>query len=141
MLKTTRLSKSEVYDLLIKCEKSFNPPLSVTMSSLERYSDKLSEFADFVLFVEAENTVGFAAFYTNEEGGFAYIPLIWVDEKHQHQGIGKRMIEKLAEKSTNIKKIRLEERKTNIKAIGFYRNMGFEVIEDRGEKYLVEKSL
>lgn len=142
MIDIVKLSKKSVYDLLMKCEKDFTPPLSCSIVNLDGYAEKLSKNAEFVLWSEAEENIGFLAFYNNKESGFLYIPLIWVSKKHQNQGIGQKMLNNLIEnREEGIKGVRLEVRKSNENAVFFYKQRGFEIIDDHDEKYLLEKCL
>lgn len=141
--KCQKLSKEEVLAILMKAENGFNPPLSKNIPYiLDDYAKKLSEFARFILCVEEKEIIGFMAFYLNQEGGFAYISLIWVSDNHQKKGIGATMMELLSkEVSTCVKSIRLEVRKNNEKAMRFYKSSGFLSIEDSDKKILLEKTI
>lgn len=142
MIDVVKLSKKSVYDLLMKCEKDFTPSLSCSIVNLDGYAEKLSKNAEFVLSSEAEENIGFLAFYKNKESGFLYIPLIWVSKKHQNRGIGQKMLNHLIEnREEGIKGVRLEVRKNNENAVSFYKQSGFEIIGDHDEKYLLEKCL
>ena len=136
-----KLDYETVLALLNQCENSFDPPLSHNIPyTVSDYAKKLSEFAWFILCMEKEEIIGFTAYYLNQEGGFAYIPQIWVSDMHQRKGIGARMMEQLIiEAPVNINAIRLEVRKNNEKAVSFYEKSGFKVMEDYDKKVLLEK--
>lgn len=142
--KCQKVSKEEVLAILMKAENSFNPPLSKNIPYLlDDYAKRLSEFAWFILGMEENEIIGFIAYYLNQEGGFAYISLIWVSDNYQKNGIGARMLELLIENevSNYVKTIRLEVRKNNDKAMRFYKSMGFLSIEDSEKKILLEKTI
>lgn len=82
---------------------------------------------------------GFITYYINAESEVFYIPLIAVLPEYQHSGIGKQMMDSLKEKldGEKINKIQLEVYKDNEKAYNFYTSNGFEIMEDRREKYLM----
>lgn len=136
-----KLDSATVLALLNQCENSFDPPLSQNIPyTVSDYAKKLSEFAWFILCMEDDKIIGFTAYYLNQEGGFAYIPQIWVSDNHQRKGIGAKMMDVLIKESPSfVYSIRLEVRKNNEKAVSFYEKNGFEVIEDKGKKVLLAK--
>lgn len=138
-----KLDHAAVLALLNKCENSFDPPLSQNIPyTLSDYAKRLSDFAWFILCVENEEIIGFTAYYLNQEGCFAYIPQIWVSDQHQRKGIGASMLEMLIKEAPSyVNAIRLEVRKNNEKAVSFYSKIGFAVIEEKGNKLLLEKLL
>lgn len=138
-----KLSHVDVLRLLQDCENSFTPPLSKNIPyTIDEYAKKLSTNATFVVCEDEGVIIGFTAFYTNKEGGFFYIPQIWVSDNYQRKGIGACMMEQLIIKTPNcVKSIRLEVRKNNEKAVSFYEKSGFKLIEDIGNKVLLEKMI
>ena len=137
-----KLSKKEVLNLLISCNNSFTPPLSNNIPyTLEEYAERLATHADFVLAEEDGIIAGFLAYYTNVEGGFAYIPQVWVSDNHQRKGIGGQMLNMLIQNiPESLSSVRLEVRKNNVKAVSFYNKMGFGVIRDSDNKLLLGKN-
>lgn len=129
--------------LLMKAENSFTPPLSHNIPyTINEYAERLSSSAMFVLCANGDEIVGFTAFYINLDGGFAYIPQIWVSEKYQRRGIGSSMIDTMiATLPCEIKSIRLEVRKNNKKACSFYEKSHYETIDERNGKFLMERKL
>lgn len=138
-----KLDCATVLALLNQCENSFDPPLSQNIPyTVSDYAKKLSEFAWFVICVEDDEIIGFTAYYLNQEGGFAYIPQIWVADSYQRKGMGGRMLDVLINEAPPfISAIRLEVRKNNEKAVSFYCKSGFMVIEADEKKFLLEKKL
>ena len=136
-----RLAQDKVLELLREAENSFTPPLSCNIPyTLEEYATKLSEHAFFILCKEDEIVIAFTAFYLNKEGGFAYIPQIWVSDDHQCRGIGSSMIDELVKSvGDDINAIRLEVRKNNGKAFSFYLKSGYAMVEEKNGKCLMEK--
>ena len=136
-----KLSRPEVLSMLKACNNSFSPPLSDNIPyTLEEYANKLSTYATFVLVKDNGESIGFLAYYTNIESAFVYIPQLWVSDIHQRKGVGAKMLEILIDNiSTEIKSVRLEVRKSNDKAVSFYYKMGFSVINDEGNKCMLEK--
>lgn len=137
----TTLEEKVVFNLLSMSDKDFMPALSSSMD-IKQYAHKLATCAQFIIVLKQEQIVGFVAYYLNDEGQFIYVPLIWVSSLFQRQGVGKQLIQNLVELSLlDYKCIKLEVLKTNVHAIMFYKNEQFEIAEDRGEKYLLIKSL
>ena len=138
-----KLLYEEALILLTKAENSFNPSLSQNIPyTMEEYAKKLSKNASFVIVEENEEIIGFVAYYTNTEGGFVYIPQIWVYDPYQRKGIGSAMIDVLLGSiPNNIQSIRLEVRKNNQRALSFYLKKQYCVIEENEDKYLMEKMI
>ena len=99
-------------------------------------------YASFVVCRDGKDVKGFAAFYKNVGAKQLYITLICVDKQLQGQGIGRQMLETLELlKSEGFETIALEVVKTNQTAYHFYKKHGFIEQEDRGEKFLMRKTL
>ncbi len=132
-----RLNPSEVRDLLEKMDFQFSPNLSRSID-FSTYSKKLSDFASFVIYNTCEALI---AYYCNEAEQTAYIPLVWVDEPVRSQGIAMQMFETLHDslKEKNIKSLGLEVIKDNRNALKLYLRLGYNIEEDRGNKYLMKK--
>lgn len=110
--------------------------------NLKAYSEKLYANASFVVCSEGKDVKGFTAFYKNVDAKQLYITLICVDKQLQGQGIGSQMLETLELlKSEGFETVALEVLKTNQTAYHFYKKHGFIEQEDRGEKFLMRKTL
>lgn len=129
-----------VSDLLKNFNQIFCPSISDEID-LETYSSKLSKNAHFILVRQSKdnNVIGFIAYYTNQTSHFFYIPLIAVIPEHQHDGIGRKMMDLLKSIMTenDVDEIRLELNKNNLKGNTFYIKNGFRVLENRGSKFLM----
>lgn len=91
---------------------------------------------------EEKDIKGFTAFYKNVDAKQLYITLICVDKQLQGQGLGSKMLETLeALKDEGFENIALEVVKANQTAYHFYKKHGFIELEDRGEKFLMGKTL
>lgn len=133
---STKLSFQVILDLLKRGDDDFNPSLTQSVDILS-YAEKLSKYANFVIVKECGTIVGCIAFYINDEGRFIYISHYWVSSKYQHNHYGQRMLETLiADNKIKYNEIRLEVIKDN-PAFLFYKKNGFEIQEDRGNKYLL----
>ena len=98
--------------------------------------------ASFVVCSDEKDVKGFTAFYKNVEAKQLYVTLICVDKQLQGQGLGSKMLETLESlKSEGFEAVALEVLKTNQTAYHFYKKHGFIEQEDRGEKFLMRKTL
>lgn len=132
----------EVFLLLMKkADKLFTPPISEGID-LKAYSEKLYAYASFVVCRDGKDVKGFTAYYKNVDAKQLYVTLICVDKQLQGQGLGSKMLEILESlKDEGFEAIALEVVKTNQTAYQFYKKHGFIELEDRGEKFLMRKTL
>lgn len=136
-----KLSQSEVFSLLNYFDDSSDTPLHEGLD-FETYSKKLSDFAYFLIADTQNVKNGFIAFYKNEEGRFVYIPQIVVHKNCRHKGLGHKMMSALVDNvQTSYHSIQLEVLKENKYARDYYAREGFFIVEDRMEKFLLEKKL
>ena len=141
LLNSSLWSKESFLLLMKKADKLFTPPISVGID-LKAYSEKLYAHASFVVCSEGKDVKGFTAFYKNVDAKQLYVTLICVDKQFQGQGLGSKMFEVLESlKSEGFDTIALEVVKTNRIAYHFYKKHGFVELEDRGEKFLMRKTL
>ena len=141
ILNSSFWSKESFLLLMKKADKLFTPPISEGID-LKAYSEKLYAYASFVVCRDGKDVKGFAAFYKNVGAKQLYITLICVDKQLQGQGIGGQMLETLELlRSEGFETIALEVVKTNQTAYHFYKKHGFIEQEDRGEKFLMRKTL
>ncbi len=66
------------------------------------------------------------------------ILLIYVSKKFRKQGIGTKLINKIEENNSYLKKIYLEVSKNNFEAISFYTKMKFKIIYKRKNYFIIE---
>ena len=135
------LEQKEVLTLLLRFDKVFVEPLHESVDFAD-YSNKLSQFAHFLLAYDQDVLIGFIAYYLNEEGSFAYVPFTAVRPEWWRKGVGHLMFSCLYDYiSGKYSCIKLEVLKTNISARGFYKKEGFDISEDRNEKLLMSKKI
>lgn len=138
-----RMSAADAFDWLSACDEMFVPP-KWTGSRLKLYADKLANNAHWITLADDETSLkmGCCAYYLNEENQFAYISIITIAKAFRGRGYGKQLIQQLVENvSGRYHCILLEVSKSNDRALGLYRKYGFEIKEDRGEKFLMQKEL
>ena len=105
------------------------------------YLSKLANKAEALCHEMAGQCVGFVFFYCNDPTKSAsYISLIMVDPGFRKLGIAAALMRYVltltAQRGFQV--CRLEVRKENAAAIKLYEAMGFGMLEDRGDKYLME---
>lgn len=137
---STKLSFQVILEFLRRGDDDFHPSLSQSIDILS-YAKKLSKYANFVIVKEGDTIVGCIAYYTNNEERFIYISHYWVSSKYQHNHYGQKMLETLiADDKVKYNEVRLEVLKDN-PAFLFYKKNGFEIKENRENKYLLALSL
>ncbi|MCE7648611.1 GNAT family N-acetyltransferase [Vibrio fluvialis] len=106
----------------------------------QEYLDKISQRAELVIHKVAGKTLGFVFFYCNSESkDFSYITLIATSDAARGQGVGYSLVNKILflSKQRGFRACRLEVRKSNNSALDFYKRVGFEIIEDRRDSFLM----
>lgn len=136
-----KLSKEEVLTLLHYFDSSSDIPLSEGLD-LVAYSEKLSNYAQFIIAYDEKEMLGFVAYYQNQEGSFVYVPQIVVHKLGRHKGIGHQMLFVLQHQSKGVYfSIELEVLKDNMNARQFYEREGFELKQERETKLLLTKKI
>lgn len=136
-----RLTNEQAYSLLLDFDSAFDPALHEELD-LSGYCQKLAANANFVLAKEGEKTLGFIAYYMNDDGQFCYIPLLVVSKGYRRVGAGREMLNCLiCILPQSYGSIRLEVLKNNDSAIKFYRDAGFSTIDETNNKWMLEKIL
>lgn len=110
----------------------------------DQYFKKLSANAELLVHQGANGILGFVYFYCNDpEKKSSYISLIATQKSARSQGIGSALLDYVIaiSRNRNFSHCRLEVRKSNISARRFYERKGFNIIEDRGERSLLQLSL
>ncbi|MFM1712041.1 GNAT family N-acetyltransferase [Aeromonas salmonicida] len=110
----------------------------------QEYLDKISQRAELITHRVAGKTLGFVFFYCNTESkDFSYITLIATSNAARGQGIGCSLVNQVLflSKQRGFRVCRLEVRKANKSALAFYERMGFQIIEDRSNKFLMSMAV
>ena len=78
------------------------------------------------------------------EGHRGWVNYLAVDPEHQHQGLGRLLMEKAEEllRELGCAKLNLQVRSSNEGAIGFYRTLGYRVDESvsMGKRFVVDEA-
>ena len=139
MKKKERISAAEAYQWLVECDEKFCPP-KWTKERLEKYAEKLSTNAYWILLENDGYKKGFVAYYLNENNKLIFISIIAVSKSYRGQGLGKQLMANVVELiSDKFNIISLEVSKDNISAKRLYESFGFEIVEDRGQKVLMNR--
>lgn len=112
----------------------------------EYYNEWLNKVHTSAIFlvVNNEDVLGCAAIYANDyKHKTAYLTYIAVVTGHQNQNIGTYLIKKLENiaLASGMKKLKLEVKKINHKAVHFYKRNGFDVVDTSEESFYMMKDL
>lgn len=103
---------------------------------LQSYINKIRGKAVIFEAWHNDQLIGLLAAYFNDfESKTAFISLIGISPKYQRMGIAAKLLFDAINygKKIDIKKIRLEVNRSNRKAITFYKDMGFVIMNDSNE--------
>lgn len=107
----------------------------------DEYFQKLANKAEVLSHESHGKCLGFILFYCNDlEKYSSYITLLMVAPDSRMLGIGAALTKYVLALTLQrgFKVCRLEVRKENQAAIKLYETVGFSLVEDRGDKYLME---
>lgn len=110
----------------------------------ESYLQKIFARAELVHHSAAGECAGFSFFYCNDpERRSSYITLLAVAPKWRNKGIGAALVQEVltVTQRRGFKYCELEVGKENVAAQKLYESMGFEIVEVRDEKYLMQASV
>ena len=108
---------------------------------LAEHVNKLYNLSTNIELWDNDSIIGMVNCYmNNRETKIAYISHIAINSDCRGRGYGHLLIEYTIKKARaeGYNKVQLEVHKSNQKALGFYLDNGFCVIEDRANKYLME---
>jgi ribosomal protein S18 acetylase RimI-like enzyme len=111
---------------------------------IDAYLAKLLSTAELFISLDKGQCQGFIAYYCNDEvSRIAYVSLILVAPAYRSSKTGYLLTHMVLEQARlrGFAACRLEVRKINLQAQAFYRKLGFEQVEERAEKYLLERRL
>ena len=135
---------NDIYRVLTEISSAYNPPLITSIDNLFEYAVKLANNAEIYI-AKDELLLGFIAFYSNDViNKIGYITQLGVMPKAQSIGIGSKLmnISYTICKEKGMKKIKLEVRKMNTRAIRFYQKEGFRFCGEASDRSIyMEKSI
>ena len=129
----------------------------LTINDIEEYeklgfiiNDKFNTLFNLNNVLNNKNEKVYGFFDNNKLVGFIHISIsfdvfdivnIVVNEKYRNKGVGTSLLDYIINKHKECKKIMLEVRESNINAIEFYTNKGFELVNKRKKYYGNEDAL
>lgn len=135
---------NRIKEIIKLCSDSiFNQNIN-NNSSINELINKYVKNGIFLSVISNGNVCGFAAFYANDNiNNIAYLSMIVVRKYYQHLGIGKRLMNDIIKicRENGMRSIKLEVDKNNFGAIGFYKTLNFEVLNDDGSTLTLKKHL
>jgi GNAT superfamily N-acetyltransferase len=98
------------------------------MYSMESLTQQLNTGHQFYILSDDNSDLGYLSFNQIEEGNY-FLHKFYIDTQHHRKGLGHFFFDTVFKALPNLKTIRLNVNRTNIKAINFYYKKGF-IIEE-----------
>ena len=139
---TNESSADEILEHLRECNDQFVPNLSDYVN-LPAYCEKLANLAlRFELWHDQE-LIGLIALYRNTEQAKWYVSNVSVSPRFQGMGLAARLMDSTVNAMTDdgIGCIELEVRKSNQRAINFYKKLNFEIMKESESCYFLCKKV
>lgn len=130
--------KLEEFNLTDACDDDkdfiFNMVEKLTpKKDISNYVNK--HLKDTKIIKKNDQVIGVVIYY--KENSRYLLDLIYIKDKYQNLGIGHNIIKNLIDNQKK-NKTQLEVFKSNIKAIKLYKNLGFQIISETKNKYIME---
>ncbi|EPC04178.1 hypothetical protein L861_02375 [Litchfieldella anticariensis FP35 = DSM 16096] len=112
-----------------------------SIPDIDSYIDKVMGSGNLVTHYNNGKLIGFVAFYCNDETmKHAFVSLIVVSPEMRNTGISCSLLETVVfmAKRKGMEKVRLEVKKNNHRAFGFYEKHGFKVNSQTEISYIME---
>lgn len=135
------MSIPKVVIALIKKEQEAQQGLFIPSDAA--YLEKLASHAELLVHQDSSGVLGYVFFYCNApDKKTSYVTLIGTSAQARGKGVGYGLLQHVlhTSKQRGFAYCQLEVRKANVCAFDFYLQVGFEVEEDRGDKYLMSIS-
>lgn len=111
---------------------------------IEEYSKKIAKYAN-VYIMKEETTCGLEAIYVNDrENKTAYVTLFGISAAYRRKQLGTRLFDHCVQEAVacGMRELKLEVRRDNNAALGFYLRAGLKILGDRGEeRYYMGKTI
>lgn len=133
-----RVSFTDALNLIRQGEFDYEKPLS-QLIDIDSCADKWSRLANFLIVKDNDVSVALLVFYENIEKGMIYITHFVVSSKYRNHGIGQKILQYLHAYAMTIgcKYIELEVIKNTV-AYKLYNKLGYVIIENRDDKFLMQ---
>ena len=137
---------SRIRKALLVLEGQLSPSLRQRGVDIKAYSEKLGRYGKTWLLVNDKgDATGALASYMNDKAKWtAYISFLVVDKKYRGLHLAEQLL-RAAEvefASAGMKRVKLEVRKKNVQAIGFYKKFGYQTEGEASEdSFYMEKAL
>lgn len=130
--------KLEEFNLTDACDDNkdfiFNMVEKLTpKKDISNYVNK--HLKDTKIIKKNDQVIGIVIYY--KENSRYLLDLIYIKDKYQNLGIGHNIIKNIIDNQKK-NKTQLEVLKSNIKAIKLYKNLGFQIISETKNKYIME---
>ena len=130
--------KLEEFNLTDACDDDkdfiFNMVEKLTpKKDISNYVNK--HLKDTKIIKKNDQVIGVVIYY--KENSKYLLDLIYIKDKYQNLGIGHNIIKNLIDNQKK-NKTQLEVLKSNIKAVKLYKNLGFQIISETKNKYIME---
>ena len=130
--------KLEEFNLTDACDDNkdfiFNMVEKLTpKKDISNYVNK--HLKDTKIIKKNDQVIGIVIYY--KENSRYLLDLIYIKDKYQNLGIGHNIIKNLIDNQKK-NKTQLEVLKSNIKAVKLYKNLGFQIISETKNKYIME---
>ena len=130
--------KLEEFNLTDACDDNkdfiFNMVEKLTpKKDISNYVNK--HLKDTKIIKKNDQVIGVVIYY--KENSRYLLDLIYIKDKYQNLGIGHNIIKNLIDNQKK-NKTQLEVLKSNIKAVKLYKNLGFQIISETKNKYIME---
>ncbi len=128
-----------IRQLLLEVSDEFEPPLTKKVN-LDDYSKKIVQRATIFTLYENQVLIAFVAAYCNDpKMKESFITMLVVSKSNRGKGIGDTLVTALIShlQRLGFEKLKLEVYQNNSKAINFYLKLGFKIIKDLNNSYLM----
>lgn len=129
---------------LIRDEQDRSAGRFIAQPDLDAYLQKLGRQADALADTRDGRCLGVVAFYANDQATRrAFITLVLVAPEARGSGLGAALVDGALGicRARGFRTCQLEVRHDNAPALAVYRRLGFVVVEDRGDRALMEVAL
>jgi len=120
---------NEIYNYLERINKKY--PNQMMISNVQKYSRKITDYANVYFMEKNTNIIGMLAFYSNDLiNKSLFISSISLIDGYQGYGFGQQFMNFIVNRSCDLgmHEIKLEVKNSNSRAIAFYKKNGFVLI-------------